>query len=313
MRRSFLFLLTTLFLFSCEEKIELSDAYGNFEATISTISSEANGRLIFFNIEEGQQLKKGKLIGMVDTTQLHLQRQQIKASINTLPKKLRNTLADIKVLQNQKSNMIRERDRVNRLLEKKAATPKQLDDINGEIDVVDKRIEAIRSSTKITNRSILAEKEPLIAQIAVINNQIKKSYISNTVDGTILTKLTEPNEFVRMGSPLYRIGELDTMTLRFYASSLQLQEVKLGQKIEVLIDNGADNYSTLEGTISWISEQSEFTPKTIQTKEDRVNLVYAVKAKVANPNGFLKIGMPAEVNFNQKNAKEKNQEAKTEE
>jgi HlyD family secretion protein len=206
--------------------------------------------------------------------------------------------------------MIRERDRVNRLLEKKAATPKQLDDINGEIEVMDKRMEAIRSSTQIANRSILAEKEPLIAQIAVLNNQIKKSYIYNTVDGTILTKLTEPNEFVGMGSPIYRIGELDTMTLRFYASSLQLQEVKLGQKIEVLIDKGADNYSTLEGTISWVSEQSEFTPKTIQTKEDRVNLVYAVKAKVANPEGFLKIGMPAEVNFNQSNSEGKNQEAK---
>lgn len=313
MQRSFLLFIITLLFFSCEEKVELSDAYGNFEATISTVSSEANGRLISFNIEEGQQLKKGKLIGLVDTTQLHLQRQQIRASINTLPKKLRNTLADIEVLQNQKSNMIRERDRVNRLLEKKAATPKQLDDINGELEVMDKRMEAIRSQTKIANRSILAEKEPLIAQIAILNNQIKKSYIYNHVNGTVLTKLTEPNEIVGMGSPLYRIGELDTMTLRFYASSKQLQQVKLGEKIEVLIDNGAENYSTLDGTISWISEQSEFTPKTIQTKEDRVNLVYAVKANVANPDGFLKIGMPAEVNFNQSTAETDNQKTKTEE
>ena len=209
--------------------------------------------------------------------------------------------------------MIRERDRVNRLLEKKAATPKQLDDINGELEVMDKRMEAIRAQTKITNRSILAEKEPLIAQIAILDNQIKKSYIYNHVGGTVLTKLTEPNEFVGMGFPLYRIGELDTMILRFYASSQQLQQVKLGQKIEVLIDHGIENYSTMYGIISWISEQSEFTPKTIQTKEDRVNLVYAAKANAANPDVFLKIGIPAEVNFNQSISKTEAQKTKTEE
>ena len=297
MTKFFLFFSMLFVLSACEEKLDLSDAYGNFEATVSTFSSEANGKLLFLNAEEGQKLKAGQFIAIVDTTLLHLQRQKIKASINTLPKKLKNTLADIEVLQNQKSNITRERDRVKILLSKKAATPKQLDDLNGEIEVIGKRIQAIRAKTKIANRSILAEKQPLLAQIAIINEQIKKSYLYNDIDGTVLTKLTEAHEIVRMGTPLFRIGKLDTMSLRFYASSVQLQQVKLGQKIEVLIDQGADSYQSFEGVISWISGQAEFTPKTIQTKEDRVNLVYAIKAKVPNPDGFIKIGMPAEVNF----------------
>ncbi|MEM1323723.1 MAG: HlyD family efflux transporter periplasmic adaptor subunit [Bacteroidota bacterium] len=298
--------LLLLSLTACEEKAALSDAYGNFETTTTTISSEANGRLLFLRVEEGEALEAGTLIGIVDTTQLHLQRKQVEASISTLPKKLRTVLADIEVLNKQKANLIRERDRVNRLLAKKAATPKQLDDLNGEIEVVDRRITALEDQTKTSNRSILADKEPLIAQIAVINEQIRKSYLYNPLEGQVLTKLAEAYEIVGMGTPLYRIGQLDTLMLRFYASSQQLQAVKLGQEVQVLVDNGAERYRELKGKVSWIAEQAEFTPKTIQTKEDRVNLVYAVKAKVANPDGLLKIGMPAEVNFSPRTFDNKN-------
>lgn len=297
MSRLSIIIFTIILFTSCKEEVALSDAYGNFEATSTTVSAEANGRLLFLKAEEGQTLKAGSLVALVDTTQLDLQRKQIQATINTLPQKLRTDLADIEVLKNQKANLIRERDRVKRLVEKKAATAKQLDDMNGEIEVVEKRISAIQSQTQTANRGILAEKGPMLAQIDLVNEQIRKSYIYNPIDGTVLTKLAEPSEMVGMGSPLYRIADLDTMTLRFYASAVQLQQVKLGENIEVLVDKGMAGYSTLAGTVSWISEQAEFTPKTIQTKEDRVNLVYAVKAKVANPDGFLKIGMPAEVNF----------------
>jgi membrane fusion protein YbhG len=300
MSRISIFIFAIILFSSCKEEVTLSDAYGNFEATSTTVSAEANGRLLFLEAEEGQHLKAGTLIALVDTTQLDLQRKQIQATINTLPQKLRNDLADIEVLKNQKANLIRERDRVKRLVEKKAAIPKQLDDMNGEIDVIEKRIDAIQSQTQTANRSILAEKGPMLAQIDVVNEQIRKSYIYNPIDGTVLTKLTEPSEMVGIGSPLYRIADLDTMTLRFYASAVQLQQVKLGEDIEVLVDNGTSGFTTLKGIVSWISEQAEFTPKTIQTKEDRVNLVYAVKAKVANPDGYLKIGMPAEVNFRKK-------------
>ena len=218
--------------------------------------------------------------------------------MNTLPKKLRTALADIEVLQNQKANLVRERDRIARLVEKKAAPPKSLEDLNGELTVIDQQMEAIRSQTATANRGILAEKEPMLAQLDIIRQKIKDSYIHNPVDGTILTKLSEAHEMVGMGTPLYRLGRLDTMTLRFYVGSVQLQHAQLGQKISVLIDEGEDGYKSLEGTIVWISQQAEFTPKTIQTKEDRVNLVYAVKARVPNPEGRLKIGMPAEVQLN---------------
>jgi len=290
---------------SCKEKGDISDAYGNFEATTTTISSESNGTLLFLKVEEGQELKAGEPIAVVDTTHLHLQRKQLQATIGTLPRKLRNTLADIEVLQNQKQNLIRERDRVMRLVEKKAATVKQLDDLNGNIDVVEKQILAIRSQTNTANAAILAEKEPILAQIAVINEQIRKSYIRNPVEGTVLSKLAEVHEIVRPGSPLYRIAQLDVMELRFYIDGVQLQNLKLGQKVQVLVDNGEDGFKELEGTISWIASQAEFTPKTIQTKEDRVNLVYAIKAQVPNPDGLIKMGMPAEVNFEKK---EKNRE-----
>jgi len=300
MSRILIFLSLVLLLSACEEEVQRSDAFGNFEATSTTVSAEANGKLLFLKAEEGQPLNAGQLIALVDTTQLHLQRKQIQATINTLPKKLRTAIADVEVLKNQKANLSRERDRVQRLVAKKAATTKQLDDINGQLDVIDKQVRAIESQTQTANRSILAEKGPMVAQIAVVNEQIRKCYIYNPIGGKVLTKLAESYEFVGMGSPLYRIADLDTMTLRFYASSQQLQQVAIGKTIQVLVDNGAEGYQSLEGSITWIAEQSEFTPKTIQTKEDRVNLVYAVKAKVANPDGLLKIGMPAEVNFEKK-------------
>jgi HlyD family secretion protein len=290
-------IITLFFLSSCDENTDLSDAYGNFEADVTTISSESNGKLLFFDVSEGRKLDFDAVVAQVDTTQLHLQRQQIRASINTLPKKLRNTLDDIEVLQRQRANLVRERDRVIRLIAKKAATSKQLDDLNGKIEVVDQQIAALRTKTQTGNSAILAEKEPMLAQIEIINEQIRRSTIYNPLEGTVLTKMAEPFELVRVGSPLYRISALDTMTLRFYVDATQLQELALGQEIEVLVDSGVDSYKELSGIISWISARAEFTPKTIQTKQDRVNLVYALKAKVSNADGLLKIGMPAEVNF----------------
>jgi HlyD family secretion protein len=286
-----------IFLIGCSKNEELSDGYGNFEAIATTISSEANGRLLFLNLHEGQKLSKGVLIALVDTTRLHLQRKQIEASLQTLPKKLRNTLADIEVLRNQKSNLVRERDRTQRLVQSKAAIPQLLDDLNGKIEVVEKQIAAIKSQTNIANKSILAETEPLLAQIDIIEDQIKKSYHYNPIEGTVLTKLAESFEVVGMGTPLYRIGKLDTLELKFYTDAVNLQKVMLGQRVQILVDDGKDSMRETEGTISWISEEAEFTPKTIQTKEDRINLVYGLKAKVPNPDGLLKMGMPAEVIF----------------
>ncbi|MEL7247380.1 MAG: HlyD family efflux transporter periplasmic adaptor subunit [Bacteroidota bacterium] len=287
-----------LVLLGCQDKGVRSDAYGNFEATTVLVSAEARGPLLQLDIEEGQQLTAGQAIGLVDTALLHLQREQVRASMGTLPKKLQNSLAEIAVMEEQQANLTRERDRVARLVEKKAATPKQLDDLNGELEVVANQIAAIKANTGTANRAIMAEKEPMLAQIALLDEQIRRTYLYNPSAGTVLTKMAEAGEMVNAGSPLYRIGKLDTLSLRAYTTSTLLQGVSIGQQVEVLIDDGAAAYRSLQGTITRIADQAEFTPKTIQTKEDRVNLVYALEVAVANPDGVLKIGMPAEVNFN---------------
>lgn len=298
MRQLISILILSTCIIACEQTEELSDAYGNFEVNVTTISSEANGRLITLNVMEGMKLEMGRMVALVDTTQLHLQREQIIASIKTLPKKLQNTHDDIEVLKRQRANLVRERDRVQRLITKQAATPKQLDDLTGQIEVLDQQIAALRSRTQTGNSAILSEEAPLLAQIEILNEQIRRSSIYNPVEGTVITKMAEPHEIVHVGSPLFRIGSLDTMTLRFYVDGLQLQDLSLGQNVEVMIDSGEDGYDSYPGRIYWISEQAEFTPKTIQTKKDRINLVYALKAKVANIDGRLKMGMPAEVSFN---------------
>lgn len=295
--RYFFYSLSLLFFFSCTEEAPKSDAYGNFEATITTVSAEANGRLLNFTPTEGKQLKIGERVGQVDTTQLHLQRLQLRATATTLPAKLRDAEPEILVLQDQKRNLIRERDRLKNLVAAKAATPKQLDDLNGQIEVVEQQIRSARSQTQTTNRGILAERRPIAAQVNVINEQIRKATIYNPVAGTVLTKLAEPDEIVAMGSPLYRIANLDTLTLRAYTDGINLQRVKVGDEVQVLVDDSAETYRQLTGRVSYISPQAEFTPKTIQTKEERVNLVYAMKIRVPNTDGNLRIGMPAEVNF----------------
>ena len=301
----FSLLMVLLVLSACREEEKNSDAYGNFEAVSTIVSSEANGRLLFLKAEQGQKIKKGELVALIDTTNLHLQKLQLQARINTLPKKLRDASPDIAVLEDQKRNLVREIDRVEKLLKSKAATQKQLDDLNGELVVVNQRIEAAKSQTQITNRGILSEQEPIIAQIATIEEQIRKSYIYNPIDGTVLTKLAEPSEVVGFGSPLYKIANLEYLDLRAYASGIQLHDIKIGQKVKVFIDAPEGDFYELVGAITWIAENAEFTPKTIQTKEERVNLVYAFKARVVN-DGKLKIGMPAEILF--KDRPKENQE-----
>jgi HlyD family secretion protein len=291
------FLIPILFLFSaCKKEVKTSDAYGNFEAVSTIVSAEANGRLLFLKAEEGQTLKKGEPVALVDTTNLHLQKLQLQAMLNTVPQKLRDASPDIAVMEDQKRNLLREIDRVGKLLKDKAATPKQMDDLNGELLVVNQRIESAKNQTQIANRGILSEKEPIKAQIATLEEQIRKCYVYNPIDGIVLTKLAEPSEVVGFGSPFYKIANLDYLDLRAYVSGTQLQDIKIGQKVKVLIDASATTFEELPGEIIWIAENAEFTPKTIQTKEERVNLVYAFKIRVAN-DGKLKIGMPAEVLF----------------
>ena len=296
MKNTLLLILMLFAFLGCEEQNDLADAYGNFEARELIVSAEANGKILQLDIQEGQQLQANQLVGFLDTTQLHLKKQQLLASIRTISGKQQDVEPQIEVYNSSKENLLREKNRIEALLKDKAATPKQLDDINSQIEVIDQQIEAARAQNKTFNRGLLGETDPIRIQIAQIEDQIKKSYIINPIKGTVLLKLAENSEFVNMGKPLYKIADLSEMELRIFVSGAQLHNMKLGQEVAVFIDEDEESNRQLSGTISWISDKAEFTPKIVQTKEERVNLVYAVKVSVEN-DGSLKIGMPGEVRF----------------
>ena len=282
-------LLTAIIFISCNKNNEKADAYGNFEATEITVSSESNGKIEFLNVEEGAQLKKGSLVGLIDTLQLHYNREQLKAYIETVQSKSASVLSQINVLNEQLKTAKIEQTRIQNMYAENAATKRQIDEIDGKVKVIEKQI----SSVQTQNAPILNEIKSIKVQIEKLDDQIKKSKISNPVDGTVLTKYAEPSEITAFGKPLYKIANLNEMELRVYVTETQLAQIKIGQKVTVAID--ADNDTKkYEGNITWISAQAEFTPKVIQTKEERANLVYAVKVAVKN-DGSLKIGMPAEV------------------
>ncbi len=292
MKNKFLILATLVFLISCSENENQSDAYGNFEVDEVIISAQANGLLLQLEVEEGESLEKGSIVGYIDSINLVLQKEQLRESIKAIRSKLDNFDAQIAVQEQLKLNAIKEQQRVERLLKESAATEKQLDDINGNIKVLDKQTAAIQSQ----KASVLNEIEALKKQMLQIEENINKCQILNGVKGTVLTKFAEAGEITAFGKPLYKIADLSQLQLKVYISGSQLAEIKLGDEVQVLIDEGEKGFRELKGKVSWISSKAEFTPKTIQTKEERVNLVYAMKVDVHN-DGSLKIGMPGEIRF----------------
>ncbi len=280
------FLLGTIISCSNGEK---ADGYGNFEATEITISSEANGKLEFLNLEEGLVLEKGAYIALVDTLQLYLNKQQLIASKETVASKSGGVWSQVSILNQQLQTAKTEQQRVQNMFSENAATQRQLDQANSQVNVIKKQIQSVETQ----NAPIVNEGKSIDAKVAQINNQIVKSKITNPIKGIVLTKYAEPGEIVSFGKPLYKIANIDEMTLRVYVSETQLSNIKIGQVVTVKIDSG-EEMKDFNGVISWISASAEFTPKIIQTKEERVNLVYAVKIIVKN-NGNLKIGMPAEM------------------
>jgi HlyD family secretion protein len=287
--------ISLLALAGCSGSDNKSDAYGTFEATEVTISAEGNGKILRLDIDEGQTLSADTLIGIIDTTDLYLKKEQIMAQREAVASKVKNILSQIEVQQQQKKNLLVEKDRVEKLLKDNAATSKQLDDIQASISMVDRQIELIETQ----NSPVINELKGYDKQIEQIKENLRKCYIRNPVKGTILNKYAQANEVTTFGKALYKIADMSEMYLRVYVSGDQLPELKTGNKVEVLIDQDKSTNRKLEGTISWISSTAEFTPKIIQTKEERVNLVYAVKIKVKN-DGSLKIGMPGEMNINNK-------------
>lgn len=284
--------LGLLLMAGCSGRNNTSDAYGNFEVEDFIISAEASGKLVLFNAEEGKTVNENQLIGIIDTTSLILQRKQLTAQAQAIASRIDNIEAQIQVQEQQKKNLMVDKKRIENLLKDGAATQKQLDDINGAIDLVDSQI----ASTKTQYTSVKTELKVIETQVAQVEESIAKCHIYNPVKGIILEKFTERNEVITFGRPLYKVADMNEMILRIYVSGAQLPNIRIGQEVEVQIDADEKTNRSLSGQVSWISETAEFTPKIIQTKEERVNMVYAVKVRVKN-DGSLKIGMPGEVNF----------------
>lgn len=269
------------------------DAYGNFEANEVAVSALANGQLENFTPHEGALLAAGAVVGFVDTTQLVLEREQLAAQSAASNARVVEADRQIGVLTVQRDLARRTYERTRRLHEQRAATTQQLEQAERDFRVFDAQIAAAAAQ----RQSVLQQAASGSARVAQIRDLITKSRIVNPVRGTVLTTLVRAGEVVQVGQPLYRIANLDTLDLRAYVTARQLPGVRLGQRVAVNVDRADGGLRTLPGTVTWIASQAEFTPTPIQTRDERADLVYAVKVSVPNPDGLLKIGMPADVTF----------------
>jgi len=292
-----IFVLTALLLFSCNDNSNQADAYGSFEADEINLSSEISGKIVEVLFSEGQEVKEGQILMIIDTTQLHLKKLQLEAQIKSILSKTKDSEPQLNVLYEQKKTLDRERIRFEKLMLDSAATKKQVDDIISQIQILEKNILALASNLSQTNSGIISEIEPLRIQILQIEDNIKRSYISSPISGTILGQYAEIGELSIPGKIIFKIANIDELFLRAYIAGTQLSDIKLGQKIRVRIDKGKNDFYSYNGEITYISDKAEFTPKIIQTKDERVNLVYAIKVKVKN-DGRIKIGMPGEIVIN---------------
>lgn len=291
----FISVMAVLFV-SCGKTDEEFDATGTFEAVDITVSSEGNGKIMAFDILEGQDVVAGEQLGVIDSMQLYLSKLQLKQSLASLRSSKPDISKQIAGIREQISKQKSEKERVENLLKDNAATSKQLDDINSSIAVLESQLAATHSSLEKSVSSIDAQISALKIQIAQIDDQLSKCVIKSPVSGTVLAKYAEAGELVTVGRPLFNVANIEKMYLRAYLTLGQLSDVKLGQKVKVFADFGGGNRREYAGTVTWISEQSEFTPKSIQTKNDRANLVYAIKIAFKN-DGYVKIGMYGQMEF----------------
>jgi HlyD family secretion protein len=287
----------SIVLFACNGNKNNFDASGTFEAEETIISAEATGVIRKFDLEEGQVLTAGQTIGYIDSTQLFLKKKQLESQIYALLSKKPNIAIQLSALQTQLKTAETESARIEKLVAGDAATQKQLDDVNAQIEVLKKQIAAQQSALNISSEGISNDAEPLQVQVQQLEDQLAKCRLISPQNGTILSKIAKANELTTTGKPLYKIADLQNITLRAFVTSAQLTQLKIGEKIKVFADFGKKETREYEGIISWISDKSEFTPKTIQTQDERANLVYAIKITVKN-DGYLKIGMYGQVKFN---------------
>lgn len=278
-------------IISCGRDSKIVDAYGTFEATEVLVSAEAGGKIIDLTIDEGDELAAGQHVATIDTTMLILQRAELMAGIKGARSQMAAADAQAQAVQQQIDNFELDLARVRNMLKDNAATQKQLDDLTGALRVAQSQLKAAREQ----KQAAAAQLEAFLAKKDLLEEQIRRCRVINPLAGQVLQTYVEENELTAVGRPLYKIADTKNMILRVYASGGQLRNIKIGQECTVRIDHG-DGYKEFSGKVSWISDQAEFTPKIIQTKEERVNLVYAVKIQVEN-DGAIKIGMPGEVIF----------------
>ena len=289
--------LAALLPVACSNNKTDYDASGIFESTELIVSSQVSGQLMEFTVTEGQQLQAHSYLGYVDTTQLYLKKQQLMASRTAVSSRSTSVPRQIASLKEQIATQKRELARFGNLVKLNAANQKQVDDIQSQLSVLEKQLAAQTELLVNNNQGISGESTALESQIVQIEDQLLKSLITSPIQGTVLTKYAEQGEFTAPGKALFKVSDMQQMYLRAYITSDQLTQLKQGQPVTVYADFGEDQMRTYPGTISWIADKAEFTPKTIQTRNERANLVYAVKIAVTN-DGYLKNGMYGEVKFN---------------
>lgn len=285
--------LTLLATLSCQNKNNNADAYGNFEAIETIISSQVQGEIVQLDLEKGMSLKSGQIIGIIDSTNYYLTYKQLLAKRKALESKSGNILSETNVQEEMKANLLIEQKRLNKLLKDGAATQKQVDDLEGQLRITNSKIQAIRTQ----NSTLFNEIDALDNQIKMAKDQLSKCTINNPVEGVVLEKYAEVHELAAPGKAIYKIANLNNLDLRVYLSGTQLDDVAIGDSVNVLFDRNKKSNHEITGVVRWISNHAEFTPKIIQTKEERINMVYAVLIRVKNNDGMIKIGMPGEIKF----------------
>ena len=288
--------LFALLLVSCKNKNNQCDASGTFEATETIVSAEANGKILELNLDESQLLKQGQQIGYIDSIQLHLTRLQLMQNRKAILSGRPDVTTQIESLQKELENAMSDKKRIENLVKGQVASQKQLDDANTRVSVLQSKIDAQKSILNTTTSTLTEQGNTVEFQLGQVEEQLRKCRIINPVNGTVLVKYANAFEMVSVGKPLYKIADLTTIILRAYITGNQLPVIKLSQKVKVFTDDGKGGFKETEGIITWINDKAEFMPKTIQTKDERANMVYAIKVNVQN-DGSYKIGMYGEIKF----------------
>lgn len=288
--------LCALAFAACHPADKGYDAAGTFEAVETIVPAQANGVLTDYRVHDGLFLEAGEVVGHIDSTQLYLEKLQLQSEAGVILSKTPDQPAQLAALRVQRARDIKELTRTGNLHQAGAATDRQLDDAQARVKLDEKRMAAMESTLHITTSSLRKQTAAVTLQIARLEDQLTKCRVINPVSGTVLTNYTEPHEMATVGRPLYKIADLTTVNLRAFVTADEFDSVRLNQQVTVRTDDGEGGFRSYPGIVSWISDKAEFTPKTIQTKNERAQLVYGVKIRVKN-DGYLKIGMYGEVVF----------------